>query len=295
MRIPIVTTLYRAGMAWNNDNASYLGAALAYYALFSIAPLLIIAIALVSVVYGKEAVENRMVSQVRDYVGVDAAKAVEVMVRKAWNPETSYLATTLGGALLLLAAANLFRQLRVALDMIWGLPPLPHRNVFTSTLVSYLLAVLMVLVTGGFWLALMAGDTALSIFINAVGDALPGGELRWKIGQFCLLFLLLTVFFVLTFRFMSHGRMRYRHLWFGAAVGAGLFLIGRLTFGLYLSYMGEQLATAFGAASSLVIFLVWLYYSAQIVFYAAEVVKANRAQSQAMPPIPAGPAKGLGS
>lgn len=295
MRIPVLSTLYRAGLAWNSHNASFLGAALAYYTLFSIAPLLIIAIAMVGIVYGRDAVEQKVVAQLRDYVGVDAAKMVQDLIQNAWNQETSLLATVVGGGLLLLAAANLFRQLRIALDMLWSLPPLPHRNVVISTVISYLLGVLMVLVAACFWLALMAGDAALTIYIRQAGDLLPGGEFHWKIGQYSLLFALLTTFIMLTFRFLSLGRIHYRHLWFGAMAGAGLFLLGRLAFGYYLAAMGEQLATAFGAASSLVIFLVWVYYSAQIVFYAAEIVKVKKEDADsAAASKPAGVHAGLG-
>jgi membrane protein len=241
MRIPIFPTLYRAGLAWNRDNASYLGAALAYYALFSIAPMLIIAIAIVGVVYGREAVEHRMVGQLQDYIGADAAKAIEDMVQNAWNQETSVWTTVIGSGLLLFAAANLFLQLRIALDMLWGLPPLPHRNVFVATLMRYLLAFLMVLVAAGFWLALMAGDTALTLFIKAVGDSLPGGEFHWKIGQFCLLFVLMTVFFVLTF--FSIGLLsNFKKLWQeGIARLAAVYLVSLFGFviwvGLLISWL----------------------------------------------------------
>lgn len=276
MRIPVVTTLYRAGLAWNQDNASYLGAALAYYALFSIAPLLFIGIAIVGLVFGQDAVEERMVGEIRDYVGQDTAKAIHELISKTWTPDGSFWASIVGPVVLVIAAANFFRQVRVALDMAWNLPPEASSNVFLSTLVSYLLAILMVLVTGVFWLSVMVGDATLSWFIQAVGDDLPGGPLQWHLGQFAMLQVLLTLLFGLTFRFLSHGRIKYRHLWFGAGVGAFLFLLGRLIFGLYIRYMGTQLATAFGAASSLVIFLVWVYYSAQIFLYAAEVVKITR-------------------
>ena len=275
MRIPFINTLYRAGLEWNNDNASFLGAALAYYTLFSIAPLLIIAIAIVGLVFGADAVERQIVAQIQEYIGGEGAKAIQELIRKAWDPAGSVWASVVGPPVLVIAAANLFRQLRIALDMLWGLPPLAWKNVLHSTFITYLLAVLMVLFTGCFWLALMAGDSALSLFIQQLGDDLPGGQVYWRIGQYTMLFVLLGLFMVLTFRFLSHGRIRFRHLWLGSAVGAMLFLLGRVAFGYYVSYMGKQMATAFGAASSLVIFLVWVYYSAQIVFYAAEVVKVN--------------------
>jgi membrane protein len=281
MRIPIVTTLYRAGLEWNNDNASFLGAALAYYALFSIAPLLIIGMAMVGIFFTPQAVEQHMVSQIQEAIGGESARAVQELIRFSWDPTTSLWATIVGPPVLLIAAANLFRQLRVALDMLWGLPPLAWKNVFHSAVITYLLAVLMVLITACFWLALMAGDSMLSYFIHEFREFLPGGVVRWKLGQYGLLLVVQTLYFALTFRVLSHGRILYAHLWFGCLVGALLFLLGRVAFGFYISYMGKGLATAFGAASSLVIFLIWVYYSAQIIFYAAEVVKVKIRDAQA--------------
>ena len=268
-------TIYQAGLSWSADRGSYLGAALAYYALFSIAPLLIIAIATIGLVFGEAEVKIKILNMAKENIGKEGAEAVMGLVEQVWRPQTTLWASILGPVILLLTACNFFLQLGTALEMIWNIKPTQNKHWLYAYIMNYLLSFVMVVLSGAFWLILFLGDGVLIYFRRIVEDKLPGGQELWFWGH-TVLYILLTMGMILfTFRFLSHGKIPYRKLWFGSLVAAALFFLGRLFFVWYLTYMGKSLATAFGAASSIVIFLIWVYYSAQIIFFGAEVVKVR--------------------
>ncbi|MFO0813493.1 MAG: YihY/virulence factor BrkB family protein [Gemmatales bacterium] len=276
----ILRTLWKACLSWSEDRGSYLGAALAYYALFSIAPLLIIAIASMGLIYDEAEVKANIFNVVQQNIGVDGAKAVQEMVEQVWRPQTTFWASIVGPIILLLTACNFFLQLGTALEMIWNIKPMQDRHWLYAYLKNYALAFLMVVVSGAFWMALFVGDGLLTVFFRKIQLTMPNAELsHWKWAHFGLYILLTTAMILFTFRFLSHGKIPYSRLWFGSLVASLLFFLGRLFLVWYLTYMGKSLATAFGAASSVVIFLIWVYYSAQIIFYGAEVVKVGLQQS----------------
>ncbi len=285
MRIPILSTLWKAAQHWSNDNASYMGAALAYYALFSIAPCLIIAIAIVGMVFGEAQVKAKVISIAQENIGAEGARALENMVEHVWKPATTIWAVIVGPTILIIAACNFFLQLGTALTIIWNLPSDPHRHWIFGYLRSYIKAVLMVLVFGFFLLLVMVGDVVLGFFLYQIIDELPGARVLWASGHRALFILLFTILLVFTFRFLSHGHIPYRKLIGGALVASLLMLLGRVLFTWYVTTMGNSLTTAFGAASSVVIFLMWVYYSTQILFFGAEVVKVGleKAASGPMP------------
>lgn len=271
----ILRTLYQAGLSWSADRGSYLGAALAYYALFSIAPLLIIAIASIGWFVGEAEVKLKIMGMAKENIGLEGADAVMTLVDRLWQPSTTLWASILGPIILVATASNFFLQLGTALEMIWNLKPLQHRHWFSAMLINYLLSFIMVVVSGAFWLVLFLGDGILTYFLNIVEDSLPGGKRIWFWGHTGLYIVLVAGMLLFTFRFLSHGRIPYRFLWLGSLVASLLFFLGRLFFVFYLTQMGTSLATAFGAASSIVIFLIWVYYSAQIIFFGAEVIKVQ--------------------
>ncbi len=277
--MPILRTLYQACLSWNADRGSYFGAALAYFALFSIAPLLIIAIASIGLFVGEAEIKRTIIGMAQDNIGKDGAEALMALVDGLWQPQTTLWASILGPVILLLTASNFFLQLGTGLEMIWNLKPQQHKHWLYAMIMNYLLSFVMVVLSGAFWLILFLGDGVLTYFLNLVEDSLPGGKRIWFWGHAVLYILLATGMILYTFRFLSHSRIPYRDLWLGALVASALFFLGRLLFIWYLTYMGKSLATAFGAASSIVIFLIWVYYSAQIIFFGAEVVKVNRQSS----------------
>ena len=271
----LLRTFWNAGLSWSEERGSYLGAALAYYALFSIAPLLIIAIASLGIFFGEAEVKAKIFVVAQEHIGVDGAKAVQELVEQVWRPQTTLWASILGPIILLITACNFFLQLGTALEMIWNIKPVQDKHWLYGLLKNYLLALLMVVVTGAFWLVLFIFDGLLVYVYGILKDQVPGGENVWRTAHYGLYVLLSFIMILFTFRFLSHGKIPYHHLWLGAFVAAVLFFVGRLLLFWYFSYMGNSLATAFGAASSIVIFLIWVYYSAQIIFFGAAVVKVN--------------------
>lgn len=248
---------------------------MAYYALFSIAPLLIIAIASIGFFYSEAEVRLRIFGLAREHIGKEGAEAVMGLVEQVWRPQTTFWASILGPIILLLTASNFFLQLGTALEMIWNIKPTQDKHWLYGMIKNYLLSFLMVVVSGAFWLVLFLGDGILLYFRTILKEKIPGGEQVWQWGHSGLFIVLTSGMILFTFRFLSHGKIPYRKLWFGSLVAGVLFFLGRVFFVWYLTYMGSSLTTAFGAASSIVIFLIWVYYSAQIIFFGAEVVKVR--------------------
>jgi membrane protein len=275
MAMSVTQALKEAAKQWWADQASFLGAAIAYYAVFSVAPLCIVAVTIAGWVYGEAAARDQVFYHLRDYLGPEAAQGVQDMIVHAWSAERTAWATALGVAVLLYTAANLFLQLRTGLSLIWRLPVDPAASAWRGTARNYFIALVMVVLIGLFLLLLVAAGMVATITLDAIGQWLPGGAAYWRGVNFGVMFIVLTVALIMTYRLLSNRRIPYRDLIGGAAVTALLFTIGKLLFGLYLSYMGKSMASSYGAASSLVIFLVWVYYSAQMVFYGAEYIKVR--------------------
>ncbi|HMP58669.1 MAG TPA: YihY/virulence factor BrkB family protein [Gemmatales bacterium] len=271
----ILRLLRDASRAWSKDNASFLGGAVAYHALFSIAPLLLIAIAIAGLIFGEAASENGIVHALEEYIGHEAAMAIQHLVASMRQPRQSLWTSVVGGVILIITACNFFLQLQTGLCQVWVLPPMPTPHFLWGYLRDYLLAFLMVLLNAFFWLAVLLGGSFLGLAVEWLGDQLPAGPAVWRGLQLGINFCLMVMMLVMTWRFLSHGRIPYRKFWIGATVSVVLFMSGRYLFGLYLTYMGRHLVSVFGAASSLVIFLVFVYYSAQILFFGAAIVKVQ--------------------
>jgi membrane protein len=274
--------LKAAGEGWVEDQAAQMGAALAYYTLFSLTPLLIIAIAIIGSIHGEVQTREQVVSQVREFLGNDSALAVEDLIDNFHIRKTSAghsLTTSIVGVLSLwFGATGMFTSLRSSLGRIWRLPPV-RENLFVGLIKTYLLAVVMVFVTCVFLIALLLVSTALPLLAQRWGEQFPALPWSGPIVYFGLSTFLLMLLFAFTFRFLSDGRIPYRHLWSGAFVSAVLFTVGKMVIGLYLSY--ANLASAYGAAGSLVVFLAWVYYSAQILFFGAEVIRCGLGKAAA--------------
>lgn len=269
-------TLWRAAREWNNDNASFLGAALAYYSLFSIAPLLLLVFAITGLVLGEAAVEDRVFGYLKDFVGADSAKAVQQLVLSASKPTWGSWQSILASCILIYAALSLFRQLKTALNIVWKLPTIHHYGI-VGFFHDLLLAVILVLCTGLFVL-FMTLASMVTAFL-AEFPMLHVGPKTWKWIDFSAVTVFQAFILGFTYRLLSEGRIRYRHVCGGAITAAILLTAGKWAFSYYLQY--SRFDTVYGAAGSIIIFLVWVYYSAQIVFYGAEVVKVRMQQTQA--------------
>lgn len=276
-------TLRQAGRFWVEDNAAYLSAAVAYYALFSVAPLAVLAVDLSAIAYGEAAAQNRLADFLENFIGPGAAQGVQNLVLQVRQPAVNWWTGLLAFGLLLFTAANLFVQVQKGLFMIWKLPPVPGVGVIHGTVSTYLAAIAMVVVVGLFGMTLLIGSTFLGFFIEWSGDWLPGGPLVWRLGDLVLMLCLVSLLVALTFRLLSERRIPWQKLWRGAVVTTLLLVLGKIAFAWYIYFMGSNLATVYGAASSLIVFLIWVYYCAQILFLGAEVIRVDQEYPAAQP------------
>ncbi len=220
-----------AAEAWLEDDVPQLAAALAYYTAFSLAPLLVIAIAAAGLVFGAEAAEGRIVGQLAGLVGREGGEAIEAMIASARQPRTGILAGLIGVLTLLLGATGVFGQLRAGLNRIWDVPSRAFR-----------------------WKSLVTDRLAAFTMVLAIGF---------------LLLVSVVALFALIYRFVPDARIPWRDVLWGALVAGILFSVGKWGIGAYLGH--STVTSAFGAAGSLVVLLVWVYYSAQILLFGAEV------------------------
>ena len=252
---------------WSEDNATRLAAALAYYTAFAIAPLLVIAIAIAGFFLGREAATNQIGTQVSGLLGPTAGDAVNGMVEAASNRQGSGIAATIIGIItLLFGASGVFGELQNALNTIWEVAPKPNQG-FMATIKQRFFSFAMVAGVGFLLLVSLVVSTAL----GAIGRFFGGGDdptLIWSVINFVISFGVTTLLFALIFKIVPDVKIQWSDVWIGAAATALLFTIGKAALGWYL---GRQSTTsAYGAAGSFVALLLWVYYTAQIVFLGAE-------------------------
>jgi len=269
--------LFRAARQFGADGASQMGAALAYYALFSTAPLLVLAVMLSGLIFGEQVARDRVRQHLTEYVGPESAREVNKLMETATKPTGGTLAAVLGGTALVLGALSIFLHVRRCLCVIWRLDS-PGSQRVLAALLNYLLAIIMVLCVGVLLFLSLAVSTAVPMLVDFLGKDFPVGERFWQGLDAGISFALLTLFFALVFRVMSGRRIAKHHVLYGSVITALLFTAGKTLIGLYLAY--SSTASAYGAAGSLVVFLVWVYYSSQITFFGAELVQARRTRAE---------------
>lgn len=253
---------------WNADNAPRLAAALAYYTAFSLAPLLIVVIAVVGVVFNADAAREEIMRQITRTAGQATAETISGLVESASHPAEGIVSTVLGVATLLLGAVGAFRQLQGALDTIWNVDNTKRKNGIVAFLKDNLLSFGMILVIGFLLLVSLVTATVLALFNDYLRTLMPGSDVLLSVFNILLSFGVTVFLFALMYKFLPHTRVEWRDVWIGALVTAILFSLGRFLLGLYLGNSGT--ASAYGAAGSFVIVLLWIYYSAQIVLFGAE-------------------------
>lgn len=283
MRIKTAIGLLRETFTeWNEDKASRLAAALAYYTVFSLAPMLIIAIAIAGAVFGEEAARGEIVTQIQGLVGRDGAKFIETAIEGASKPRAGTIASLISVAVLLFGASGLFAQLQDSLNTIWEVQPKPGRGLI-GILRDRFLSFTMVLGVGFLLLVSLVLSAGLSGVVNFLGSLLPGIGALLQLANFLLSFAVTTLLFGLIYKVLPDVKIAWSDVWSGAIVTSLLFSIGRFALGLYLG--NSSFGSTYGAAGSVVIILVWVYYAAQILFFGAEFtqVYARRYGSRIVP------------
>jgi membrane protein len=267
---------------WSEDKAARLGAALAYYTIFSIGPLLVIAIAIASLVFGDVAARGQIVGTIGGMVGEDGGKLIEDSIENANQGGGNIIATAIGIGTLLFGAAGVFGQLKDALNTIWEVKPKPNLG-FMHTIKERFFSFTMVLGTGFLLLVSLVISAAVAALGKFLSNHLPGADIIWQVVNFLVALAVITLMFALLFKFLPDVKIGWKDVWIGALVSALLFLVGQFLLGFYLG--SGAVGSAWGAAGALVIILVWVYYSAQIFFLGAEFtqVYTNKFGSRVRP------------
>ncbi|HXI14291.1 MAG TPA: YihY/virulence factor BrkB family protein [Thermoanaerobaculia bacterium] len=271
--------LKEAFAEWNADKAPRLGAALAYYTIFSIAPLILIAIAIAGAVFGDEAARGQMFGQLKQLFGEGGAKALQDMIENAdKNKSGGVIASIIGVVTLLFGATGVFVQLKDALNTVWNVEEQKGGGI-GAFIKTRILSFGMVLGIGFLLLVSLVLTVAVSASGKFMEGVLPGGELLWQIVTFALELGVVTVLFAVLFKYLPDVKLEWRDVWVGAAFTSVLFVLGKFGLGLYLGK--GTVGSAYGAAGALVVLLLWIYYSAQIMFFGAEftqVLVKNRSK-----------------
>lgn len=267
---------------WSDDDASTLAAALAYYALLSLAPLLVISVGVAGWFLGADAARGRVASELSRVVGGDAAQGIQSIVVNADEPKQGLIGTVVGVVTAFVGASGVFGQLQTSLDKIWEVKPKADRGIL-GQLKDRFFSFTMVLGVAFLLLVSLVLSSVLSSFGEVMADTLPGGAVVWQIVNFAVSFGVVTLLFALIFKVIPDVKVQWRDVWLGAAVTALLFTIGKQLLGLYLGK--AAVGSAYGAAGSLVALVVWVYYAAQILFMGAEFtqVQARRRGAEIEP------------
>jgi membrane protein len=281
------TLIKQTVAAWIDDYAPSMGAALSYYTVFSLAPMLLIVISVAGLVFGEEAARGEIFGQLRGLMGVDAAKTIEDLLTSVSEPKEGVAATTIGIVLLLIGATSVFAELQDALDRIWRAPARDRSGGLIALVRARMLSFGMILGVA----FLLIVSLVLSAVIAALGRWWSGAFGSWEVLaqtiNVVLGFAVTTIGFAMIYKLMPRVKVQWRDVWLGATVTALLFTIGRVLIGVYIGKSG--IASGFGAAASLVVVLIWVYYSAQVFLLGAEFTwiyartfgsRANRMASQ---------------
>jgi membrane protein len=257
-----------ATISWRDDYVPSMGAALAYYTTFSIAPLLLIVIAVAGLAFGQEAARGEIVAQLRGMMGDDGAMAVQSLLKNANHPAAGIIGAAIGLATLILGATSVFGELQSALDRIWRVPA-PETSGLWKMLRARFLSFGLVLGLGFILLVSLVLSAALAAFGRWWGGMFASWGILLQVLNFAVSFAIVTGLFAMTYKIMPRARIAWADVWVGAALTALLFSVGKVLIGLYLGSSG--VASGFGVAGSLVVLLVWVYYSAQIFLLGAEL------------------------
>lgn len=265
-----LTGLVKASVvAFVDDGALSHGAAIAYYTIFSIAPVLLIVIAIAGLVFGRDAAQGAIVDQLSGLMGEQSAEALQSMLKSASNTSSGTLATIIGLGTLLVTASGVFGEMQTSLNAIWKAEP---RSSTVSRLVRARIVSLGLVMALGFLLmvslAVSAALTALGTYLHGI---FPGIRLLLQIANFVISFTLISVLFAAIYKFLPDTPIAWRDVVIGAVVTALLFTVGKTLIGLYIG--SSKVASSYGAAGALIVILLWIYYSAQIFLLGAEFTK----------------------
>jgi membrane protein len=268
----ISTVMKGAVRGWSRDRAPSMGAAVAYYTVFSMAPILLVVIAVAGMVFGEKAAQGALVGNLRDVMGSEGAQALEAMIKNASVGKAGPIATAAGIGALAIASTAVLMELQAALNVVWKVRPEPGINLWL--LVKHRLLCLSIILASGALLGVtLVASTAIhafSYYLSAFAGALP---MILHSVNIAISLAMTTILFGMIYKILPDARVHWRDVWFGAALTSVLFTVGKYAIGLYIG--SKQVTSVYGAAGALVIVLLWVYYSTQILLFGAEITKAH--------------------
>jgi membrane protein len=267
----IPTLLKETAVAWYEDRGARLGAALAFYTLFSLAPLLMIIIAIAAVGFGREIAYTQLIQQIEAFIGPQGARVIQATIENTSRPSSGIVATLIGLATMLFGATVVFSELQDALNTIWKLAPRPGRSLAIGIIRERFVAFSMVLGIAVLLLLSIIANAALNATMQIFGDILPK-QVDWlRTANFVFSLVIVTLLFTMLYKVLPDVEIGWEEVMIGAVVTALFFMLGKYLIELYLGY--NTAVSVYGAAASLVILLMWIYYSAQIFYFGAEFIK----------------------
>lgn len=263
--------LKKSGLEFFNDHDLKLGASLSYYTIFALPPLLIIIIAACGVFFGAEAVRGEIYGQIAHLVGKDAALQIQEMIRNVALSRDTVMATTIGVITLLFGASGVFGEIQDSINRIWGIKAKPNRGLI-KLIRNRLISFSMIVVLGFLLLVSLILNAIMEALSNKLQNIFPHISVYlFYFLNLALLFGLITVLFAIIFKTLPDGRVHWKDALIGSTFTAFLFMIGKSAIGFYLG--SSNIATTYGAAGSLIVILLWVYYSALILYFGAEFTK----------------------
>ena len=265
------------------DRPMELAAAVSYYTMLSLAPIVLVTVAVASLAFGREAVEGRIVYEMRGLVGESGAELVQAVLANAWDPVAGTWSIAIGIATLLVGATTVFVQLQDALNRIWDVEPKPNASALKSFVKDRLLSLAMVVGIGFLLMVSLVVSAALSALGEWAGGSFEESPAALQVLNLAVSLVVITLLFGMIFKLLPDAKVAWREVWLGAFATSALFTAGKYLIGLYLGR--ASVGSAYGAAGSAVVLMVWVYYAALIVFFGAELthVHAERARGKVAP------------
>jgi membrane protein len=284
-RREILTLIEETISEWSKDNVSRLAAALSYYALLSTAPLLLVLVALLGLIFGEDIAREHVVQTLSSVVGRQGVAGIETIARSAHHANAGPIGSIIGLAVALFGASGLFVELQASLNTIWDVGPKQQQRVVLTYMLDRAWSFVMVLGVAVLLLCSLLSSAVLAIVGEFFAHVLPGGGLVWQFVNFGISLGIITLLFAFVFKTIPDIKIQWSDVWFGSFVTALLFVAGNLLLGVYLGK--SAVTSSFGGAGSIVALTVWVYYSAQLVFLGAEFthVYTRRHGSHASGPI----------
>ncbi len=269
----IPSIIYQAYDEMLDDKGFKMAAALSYYAVFSLGPLLIIVIAIAGFIFGEEAASGQIFGEIKNLTGADGAIMIETIVKGASDKTAGIVATVFSIVLLVLGSVGVFVELQESLNIIWGIEPKPGRGVW-GFIKTRLVSFSMVAATGFLLMISLVINSAIALITMYMSDKFPGLLPMLFILNNAGSFIVITLMFALIYKVLPDVLISWRYVWFGAILTSALFTVGKAAIGLYLG--SSSFSSTYGAAASLIVLFIWIYYSGLILYYGAELTQVYR-------------------